>query len=141
MEINHQQVMKKFFLLTILLMIFSCGDIIEKPKNLIGQDKMAEVIAELATTDQLGMVTQNYNADSQTRFVFKKLNVNPKAFTDSYKFYIAKGKMEGIYSDAQDILKNKDEKGKALINKSIKEKDSASKAIEKQAEKLQKIQN
>ena len=115
--------MKKLILLFIFCRLFSCNDIIEPPKNLVEEDKMSEVIAELALADQLSMVSNNYNADSQTRFIFKKLKVDSKNFSESYKYYIAKKIMPKIYDEAQKILKNKDPKSKVFIDKKLAEQD------------------
>ena len=130
--------MKKLILLFIFCGLFSCNDIIEPPKNLVEEDKMSEVIAELALADQLSMVSNNYNADSQTRFIFKKLKVDSKNFTESYKYYIAKKIMPKIYDEAQKILKNKDPKSKVFIDKKLAEQDSIKKKEEERTKQTQK---
>jgi len=130
--------MKKLIFFLISFILVSCTDIIDKPKNLLKEDQMAEIIAELATIDQLGMVTPNYNPDGQTRFLFKKAKVDPKSFTESYKYYIAKKKMPDIYDKAQEIIKEKDKKGKIYIEKKVAEQDSI---LKKEQEQIKKSQN
>jgi hypothetical protein len=39
--------------------LFSCSDYIDKPKNLIDQNVMAEVIADLVINDQANFMYQN----------------------------------------------------------------------------------
>ena len=129
--------MKKLFLLFIFCGLFSCNDIIDPPKNLVEEDKMSEVIAELALSDQLSMVSNNFNSDSQTRFILKKLKVDSKNFTDSYKYYIAKKKMPKIYEKAQEIIKNKDPKSEIFIDKKLAEQDSIRKKEEERTKQTQ----
>lgn len=130
--------MKKLFSFFILFGMFSCGEIIDKPKNLIEENKMSEVIAELAVNDQLAMAAPSYNPNEQTRFIFKKMKTDPKNFTESYKYYIAKGKMQKIYENAQEILTKKDPKAKTYIDKKIKEREAEEK---KALEKTPKVEN
>jgi|GEM_PF-262780 len=124
--------LKSFLLLLFFFGIFSCGEIIDKPQNLIETNKMSEIIAELAINDQLAMVVPSYNPNEQTKFIFKNLKTDPKKFTESYKYYIAKGKMQKIFENAQKILKDKDPKAPDYINKKLMEKQAEeNKSLEK----------
>lgn len=130
--------MKKFFLAFIILMLYSCGEVINKPKNLLEKKQMAEIIAELSINDQLASVTNNYNPDAQTRNTFKKLNAKPQDFIDSYKYYIAKNKMKSIYIDAQEIILNKDPKTQNTLDKKIKEQEDLAKKEQEKTENTKK---
>ena len=125
--------MRTFFFAILVLVLYSCGEVINEPKNLLEQSKMAEIIAELSINDQLASVTNNYNPDAQTRNTFKKLNTKPQDFVDSYKYYIAKNKMKNIYVDAQEIILNKDPKTQKQLDKKIKEQEDLAK---KEQEKI-----
>lgn len=110
--------MKKLLLLFIFAgVIISCGNVLERPKNLVSEDKMSEAVAELAISDQLGIVNPSYSVTDQTIYVFNQLKIKPADFADSYKYYIATGKMEKILDNAQKIILKKDPKAKEYINK------------------------
>lgn len=109
--------MKKLLLFFILIGFVSCGDIVNKPAHLLSKDKMAEVIAELAISDQLSIVDSGFNLNNQTIYVFQKAKVKPIDFSESYTYYVARGKMDQILDEAQKIIIKKDPKAKAYIDK------------------------
>ncbi len=109
--------MKKILFLFWLTALVSCGDVINQPKNLLSQDQMAEVIAELAVNDQLSMLTPNFKMSEQTTYIFNKEKIKAKDFTESYKYYLAKGKMDKILDQAQKDIVKMDPKAKEYINK------------------------
>lgn len=121
MEINHQQVMKKLIFVFVLLFVVSCGgDYVNKPKNLLSESKMAEIMADLSINDQAIMQYPNSNLEAGTRYVLKTHNVKSNDFVESFKYYVVKQKMNGIVEDAQKILIEKDPKA----DKYIKDKKS-----------------
>lgn len=122
--------MKKAAVLVLAFLAVSCTEIIDKPKHLISEEKMAALIAELAVSDQLSMVAPSYNPEAQTRFVLKKEKVDAQQFYDSYKYYTATKKIAQIYDEAQEKIKNRDPKARIFIEKKIKEQDSAKVAEE-----------
>ena len=85
--------------------------------NESSKDKMAEVIAELAISDQLSIVDSGFNLNNQTIYVFQKAKVKPVDFSESYTYYVARGKMDQILDEAQKIIIKKDPKAKAYIDK------------------------
>ncbi|WP_278351626.1 DUF4296 domain-containing protein [Chryseobacterium gleum] len=124
MEINHQQIMKlmkKLILIFVLLGLFSCGDYIDKPKNLIDKGMMAEIIADLAINDQAIYVYPDKNMEAGTRAVLKSYKVKPDDFVDSFKYYVIKEEMDGIANDAQEILLKKDPKADKYVKDKIKQ--------------------
>ncbi|EFK37771.1 DUF4296 domain-containing protein [Chryseobacterium gleum] len=124
MEINHQQtmkLMKKLILIFVLLGLFSCGDYIDKPKNLIDKGMMAEIIADLAINDQAIYVYPDKNMEAGTRAVLKSYKVKPDDFVDSFKYYVIKEEMDGIANDAQEILLKKDPKADKYVKDKIKQ--------------------
>lgn len=70
-------IMKKLIFIFIVLGLFSCSDYIDKPKNLVAKDLMAEIIADLAINDQAVFMYQDKNLEAGTRFVLKSHNVKP----------------------------------------------------------------
>ncbi|MCS3867762.1 hypothetical protein J3D55_000678 [Chryseobacterium ginsenosidimutans] len=115
--------MKKLIFIFVLMCMFSCGDYIDKPKNLIPKDQMAEILADLSINDQATFMYPNSNLEAGTRYVLKTHNVKSNDFVESFKYYTIKDKMKGIAEDAQKILVEKDPKADKYI------KDKKSKTI------------
>ncbi|KFF14045.1 hypothetical protein IW15_00925 [Chryseobacterium soli] len=112
--------MKKLIFFFVLLSLFSCGDYIDKPKNLIDEDTMAEILADLSVNDQATYMYQNRNLEAGTRFVLKTHNVKSADFIDSFKYYVVKDKMNGIADNAQKKLLQKDPKADQYIKDKTK---------------------
>lgn len=115
--------MKKLIFVFVLLGLFSCSDYIDKPKNLIDQNVMAEIIADLTINDQANFMFQDRNMEAGTRFILKSHNVKPEDFVESFKYYVIKEEMEGITNDAQQILLKMDPKADSYVKE--KQKSSA----------------
>ncbi|SMP06651.1 DUF4296 domain-containing protein [Chryseobacterium profundimaris] len=115
--------MKKLIFFFVLISLFSCGDYIDKPKNLVPQDKMAEIMSDLAINDQAVYMYPNSNLEAGTRYVLQIHNVKSADYTESFKYYVVKEKMNGIVEDAQEILLKKDPKAEKYI------KDKLSKTV------------
>lgn len=114
--------MKKIIPFFVVLLLLACSKPVHEPKNLIPKDKMAEVIAEFALNDQMGILNQSGNMETNSIYILKKYKIDSKAFTESYKYYLASpSDLEDIYNDAQDILKDKDPEAKAYIEKKLKD--------------------
>jgi len=115
------KLMKKLIFIFVLLGLFSCGDYIDKPKNLIDKGMMAEIIADLAINDQAIFVYPDKNMEAGTRAVLKSYKVKPDDFVDSFKYYVIKEEMDGIANDAQEILLKKDPKADKYVKDKIKQ--------------------
>lgn len=112
----------RFLTVFLLIITVSCSSPIEEPVNLIPEDKMAELIAEFALNEQMGSINPNGNMETNTIYILKQHGVTGKQFSDSYKFYLASpSKLEMIYDDAQDIIKQKDPEAEKFIEKKLKE--------------------
>ncbi|MGO4708217.1 DUF4296 domain-containing protein [Chryseobacterium sp. 2TAF14] len=107
--------MKKLFFIFVLMCLFSCNEYIDKPDNLVGKTKMAEIIADLAINDQVIFLYPGTNLESGTRFILKNHEVKTEDFVASYRYYIVKQKMKGIVEDAQKIIIEKDPKSEKKI--------------------------
>lgn len=121
MEINNQQIMKKIICLFALACLFSCSDYVDKPKNLVSEEKMAEILADLAVNDQATFMFPNTNLEAGTRFILKAHNIKADDFVESCKYYLVKQKMEGIADDAQEILLKKDPKADKYVKDKLKQ--------------------
>lgn len=115
--------MKNFLLgLIVLFGVASCTEAIEKPKDVLPEEKMSELIADFAINEQSYSIGTNINTENATRFILKKYNIKGQTFTDSYRYYMTKPEtMQDILSDAQAIIKSKDPKAQAFIDKKMKE--------------------
>ena len=114
----------RFFIAYLFLAIFtlSCTEAIEKPKDILSQEKMSEIIADFAINEQSYTIGGNINTENATRFILKKYNIKGQLFTDSYKYYITDpDTMKEILDEAQKIIVSKDPNAEAFINKKLKE--------------------
>ncbi|TDS12613.1 uncharacterized protein DUF4296 [Maribacter caenipelagi] len=139
------------FLVVALLMLSSCAEeLVEKPDNLIPEDKMVAVIKEMAIVNAAkatNLSKLRENGVEPTSFIFKKYEIDSAQFVDSDRYYASKPlQYENMYkkveSDLEDQrLKLEDEKkirdSLSLVEKSkknidIKGKDSvSSKSVQK----------
>ena len=114
----------RFFITYLFLAIFtlSCTEAIEKPKDILSQEKMSEIIADFAINEQSYTIGGNINTENATRFILKKYNIKGQLFTDSYKYYMTDpDTMKEILDEAQKIIVSKDPNAEAFINKKLKE--------------------
>jgi hypothetical protein len=114
----------RFFIAYLFLAIFtlSCTEAIEKPKDILSQEKMSEIIADFAINEQSYTIGGNINTENATRFILKKYNIKGQLFTDSYKYYMTDpDTMKEILDEAQKIIVSKDPNAEAFINKKLKE--------------------
>lgn len=115
--------MKKLISLFSLLFLFSCSEIVDQPKNLIGKEKMAEIIADFAIYDQSYSVNPDANMELASRFVLKKHKITAPIYRDSYKYYMAHPtQLDKVLKNAKEIILEKDPKLEAYIEK-IKKKN------------------
>lgn len=115
--------MKKFWIyISLIFIVFSCSEAIEKPKNLIPENQMSELIADFTINEQSYSMNPDINGEDATRFILKKYKITGEQYTESYQYYITKsGTMKDILDEAQKIIKKKDPKAEDYINKKLKE--------------------
>jgi len=115
--------MKNSGIILLLIILFSaCQDIKypDKPKDLIPEDKMVEVIADL----YLFTATKAYNRNAlqesgltSEKFIFKKHNIDSLQFEKSNAYYSANLELYGtIHKKAQTILEVKKTEIDTLIS-------------------------
>ena len=100
----------------------SCEEAIQKPEHILPEEKMSEIIADFAINDQSYNIGSNINTENATRFILKKYNIKGQMFSDSYKYYMTRpDHLREIMNHAQELIKAKDPKAEAYINKKLKE--------------------
>ena len=121
MEIDDWKIMRKAALIIFSFLMMACSELIDKPKNLISKDTMADVLAEFAMNEQMTLVVENINLDNATRYTLQQKKINGNDFVESYKYYTASGEIKEIIDRAQDLVINQDPKAKIYIEKKHKE--------------------
>ncbi|WP_405400674.1 DUF4296 domain-containing protein [Maribacter sp. Asnod2-G09] len=140
-----------FFLVVAMLMLSSCAEeLVEKPDNLIPEDKMVAVIKEMAIVNAAkatNLSKLRENGVEPTSFIFKKFEIDSAQFVDSDRYYASKPlRYENMYKKVESDLEEQRLKLEAekkvrdslsLVEKSkknidIKAKDSvSSKSVQK----------
>ena len=105
----------------ILLFLCSCAQALNEPKNLIPEKEMSALVADFALADQMSFAAPNVNIEAETRFILKRHKIKAKDFQESYTYYTGTNKLDKIFSDAQDIIVEKDPKAKDFIKNKLKD--------------------
>ncbi|SIP94462.1 DUF4296 domain-containing protein [Maribacter ulvicola] len=97
------------FLVAIFLLVSSCTEeLIEKPDNLIPEDKMVLIIKEMAIVNaakatNLGKLREN--GIEPTFFIFKKFEIDSAQFVNSDRYYASKPlQYENMYKKVESDL-------------------------------------
>lgn len=81
--------MKRVVLICLLFSFFSCGNAVEKPKNLIERDKMVDILYDIALLEAIK--TQNINGGISNKkaneFLYKKYKIDSLQLAESNKYY------------------------------------------------------
>lgn len=117
--------MRRGIIFFLILSIFSCSKFVEKPKVLVSEEKMAEILVELALNDQAPLTKAKMpNVEAGTRYILKKNKVTAKEFSDSYQYYAITKKLSKILENAQEILLERYPETEAYILKKNKENNN-----------------
>lgn len=130
--------MRYFFFTVFSVILINCSGLIDKPKNLVPEDKMSELIAEFALNEQIIPIAPNTDLESSTRFLLKQKKISATDFSESYKYYTSTGEIEKILSNSQKIILNKDASAKKYIEGKIKEQQVEE---NQELENPQKVEN
>ena len=102
---------KQGILLVLMLLLFSCAEkLIEKPDNVIPQDKMFLILKDMAIINaakgtNLGKLKDN--GVDPTTYVFEKYEVDSAQFVDSDRYYASLPIVyESIYKEVEASLEN-----------------------------------
>lgn len=110
------------YLIIILLSLVSCSKLIDKPKNLLTEDQMAEIIADFAIADQSFSIDINITQQESSKYILKKHKIKGQIFTDSYRYYLVQdNKLDEIFDKAKKVILTKDPKLETYIKKKIQE--------------------
>ncbi len=125
--------MKNWAFVLVFFFIMSCSGTIDKPKNLISKNVMAEILADIALSEQAIFIYPDKNLESGTLFVLQQHKVKAEDFVESYKYYLVSKKLKNIVDDAKTIILEKDPKAEKYIQDKLK-------AEQKQLEKLPELE-
>tara|TARA_R110001606_G_scaffold381793_1_gene543207 strand:- start:597 stop:989 length:393 start_codon:yes stop_codon:yes gene_type:complete len=122
-----------------MLLLFSCAEeLIQKPENLIPQDKMVLIFKELAIVNaakgtNIGNLKDN--GIEPTTYLFEKFEIDSAQFVDSDRYYASKPLLyETMYKDVETKLENQ----RIQLEAMKKEKDSLN-LLKKKASKDLKV--
>lgn len=83
--------MKKAGLILMLLSLFACSRIVETPENLVSEQKMVAILAEIYTYQQSSYLSEisseNQDFAKIDASILSKYETHPKDFEESYKYY------------------------------------------------------
>jgi hypothetical protein len=123
----------------VMLLLFSCAEeLIQKPENLIPQDKMVLIFKELAIVNaakgtNIGNLKDN--GIEPTTYLFEKFEIDSAQFVDSDRYYASKPLLyETMYKDVETKLENQ----RIQLEAMKKEKDSLN-LVKKTASKDLKV--
>ncbi|APQ17008.1 DUF4296 domain-containing protein [Maribacter hydrothermalis] len=132
------------------LLFFSCAEeLIEKPDNLIPQDKMVLIIKEMAIINaakgtNIGQLKDN--GIEPTEFLFEKFKIDSAQYVDSDRYYASKPLLyETMYKDVEARLEKQrlkleaDKKINDSLNLVKKDAKKDLKQIEKTADKTKSV--
>ncbi|PWL40226.1 DUF4296 domain-containing protein [Flagellimonas aquimarina] len=130
--------MRKVIALFFLALFFSCGKkIIEKPENLIPQEKMVEILHDLAilnsTKSSFSHIIENRGIKVMD-FLYEKHRIDSAQFSQSDLYYASVPlEYQAIYEKVEMKL---DTRKATLENATKKRNDSAKKALEKRKDSM-----
>ena len=138
--------MKKFILSLILLCLLpSCNDIDRpsKPKNLISESKMVDIITDMSLLNAAKGVDKDIlveNGIVPLNFIYEKYQIDSLQFAESNNFYAYNvNKYEAIYSKVKERLENEKELIKVQQEEKKKEQDSIRDARKARLDSLKNI--
>lgn len=86
--------MKKWFLLLVVL-LSGCSEI-QKPRNLISKDEMAQVFLENALYNNNAVGGRIVNPQNVSKYILTEHKITSQQFVDSYKYYLSKQDIPAI---------------------------------------------
>lgn len=123
-------VKNRYYLLTVILvgLLLGCGeDLIERPKNLIPQGEMTDILYDLSLLEAMGDTypgTLEDNDIEVMELIFEKYGIDSAQYTQSDRYYASQPHLyEEIYQNLHDRLKNQRDSISEILSPS-KVKDS-----------------
>jgi|GEM_PF-1703136 len=114
---NRFKIFYKIFHLSIfiLLLSFISCQYLEKPKNFLSEEQMADILLDMAIFDDLPRIDSNIKSEETYKHLFLLHNINMDDYIDNYAYYASQKKIKYIISLAEKKLMNKDPKIKEYI--------------------------
>lgn len=118
-----------FYFISVLILIFSCTSNVEKPKNLLDENKMAAILSDVYIHQQSTYLTEinekNSNFSKVDAQILFNHQTNPKDFEASYRYYYLHPELYNeILMEVRDRLEEKlPEKDREKRIKEREEKD------------------
>jgi hypothetical protein len=123
------------FFLSLIFLLNSCKqEAIQKPKNLIEQNKMVDIIYDLSLLE--GIKTQNYGVKQNVnamQFIYDKYKIDSLQFVKSNQYYASDIRnFKKIYEEVSKRIENNKAHLDSLENKKNKPNTSNSKPVEEE---------
>lgn len=132
---------KILYLIVAVLMFYACAEeLIEKPDNLIPEDKMVTIIKDMAIVNagkatNLGKLREN--GIDPTSYIFKKYEIDSAQFVNSDRYYASKPLVyENMYKQVETELE--DHRLKLEAEKKIRDSISQAAKVKKAVELKEK---
>lgn len=107
--------MKRVVLVTLVLFVVSCNTIIEKPKNLIDEEQMVNMIYDISLLDAMKSQGVSFGTTvtypTTTQFIKSKYKVDSVTFAKSAQYYAADyKKYKKMYEEVKQRLEEEAKK-------------------------------
>ncbi|MBN2868322.1 MAG: DUF4296 domain-containing protein, partial [Flavobacteriaceae bacterium] len=128
--------------LLVLILFVSCYDIEkpEKPKDLISEDQMVDVLVEISIMSSAKGINKRMlenNGITPVSYIYKKHGIDSAQFANSNNYYAHDIKVyDKIYDKVKDSLTTLRDKYKELQKEEIKKKDDKKKELRAKEELL-----
>lgn len=122
--------MKKLIsLVFILILSVGCHKIVEKPKNLVSQEKMTEVLVQIYLHQQPTYMNQipsvEWNPTEKDIQIIQNHGLKVDDFTDSYRYYVLKPEIFSailleVRNELENMLPEEERQKRVEVRESIK---------------------
>lgn len=122
--------MKKLIsLVFIIILSVGCHKIVEKPKNLVSQEKMTEVLVQIYLHQQPTYMNQipsvEWNPTEKDIQIIQNHGLKVDDFTDSYRYYVVKPEIFSailleVRNDLENMLPEEERQKRVEVRESIK---------------------
>lgn len=122
--------MKKLIsLVFIIILSVGCHKIVEKPKNLVSQEKMTEVLVQIYLHQQPTYMNQipsvEWNPTEKDIQIIQNQGLKVDDFTDSYRYYVVKPEVFSailleVRNELENMLPEEERQKRVEVRESIK---------------------
>ncbi len=122
--------MKKLIsLVFIIILSVGCHKIVEKPKNLVSQEKMTEVLVQIYLHQQPTYMNQipsvEWNPTEKDIQIIQNHGLKVDDFTDSYRYYVVKPEIFSailleVRNELENMLPEEERQKRVEVRESIK---------------------